>query len=525
MPASQSQSAAATLAAGAAKDGAPPTPAKPRGSAPLHTAAAPARPSSTPAPSVPSAISPTDAAGHRRRVPWRDDVLDQITTQAFGEDPEFLRYGTPEALAAARTHGGPQDFILAVESEPHEPDDVFARLRWGGQFVYASTSRRRVAEMNERFGQRGFETMPRPGLIRRARSRFGFALPSWLPVPLLSTTVHYFVARKVNLVLPRQFSDRFTYHVQLVPADRPARGYVVLKEVPSVARVMARLQGKFPDAAVDLIERRAMKFTEKIFPLFLTREAAMLQILQRDLPAAYARRVPHVVGIEHDARGYVRRLKMNWMRNGLGPSGRPLTQLEFARQAAELLAVIHERVGIIHLDLRLDNVVITEHGVCFVDFGSAVRAGENIQGNPLLANLYDELMRTSQIQRMIEKMTLSGAVTSHLIQHAYGRVDKQVDLFYLAMQLTNPLANPDFKGLVEMDPESREAAALGAMKEQVLKPRDPTHPTYRTAADVLRGIIKIEQDIQRGPAPAPVISAAPAPARPVVQIESIRVVG
>ena len=525
MPASQSQSAAATLAAGAAKDGAPPTPAKPRGSAPLHTAAPPAQPSSTPAPSVPSAISPTDAAGHRRRVPWRDDVLDQITTQAFGEDPEFLRYGTPEALAAARTHGGPQDFILAVESEPHEPDDVFARLRWGGQFVYASTSRRRVAEMNERFGQRGFETMPRPGLIRHARSRFGFALPSWLPVPLLSTTVHYFVARKVNLVLPRQFSDRFTYHVQLVPADRPARGYVVLKEVPSVARVMARLQGKFPDAAVDLIERRAMKFTEKIFPLFLTREAAMLQILQRDLPAAYARRVPHVVGIEHDARGYVRRLKMNWMRNGLGPSGRPLTQLEFARQAAELLAVIHERVGIIHLDLRLDNVVITEHGVCFVDFGSAVRAGENIQGNPLLANLYDELMRTSQIQRMIEKMTLSGAVTSHLIQHAYGRVDKQVDLFYLAMQLTNPLANPDFKGLVEMDPESREAAALGAMKEQVLKPRDPTHPTYRTAADVLRGIIKIEQDIQRGPAPAPVISAAPAPARPVVQIESIRVVG
>ena len=92
--------------------------------------------------------------------------------------------------------------------------------------------------------------------------------------------------------------------------------------------------------------------------------------------------------------------------------------------------------------------MLTENGVCFVDFGSAVRAGENIQGNPLLANLYDELMRTSQIQRMIEKMTLSGAVTSHLIQSAYGRVDKQVDLFYLAMQMVQPLNNPDFQNQV-----------------------------------------------------------------------------
>src|SRR5438876_9473757 len=278
MPASQTPSAALATAAGAArKDGSPPTPN-------------PGDSRRAPPPSI------ALASGARRRVPWREDVLDRITTQAFADDPEFLRYGAPARLAAAQARGGPQDFIFAVENEPHEPDDVFARLRWGGQFVYASKHRRRVAEMNERFGQRGFETMPQTGKIRRPRSRFGFALPSWLPLPLLSTTVHYFVARKVNLVLPRQFSDRFTYHVQLVPADRPHRGYVVLKEVPSVARVMARLQAKFPDAAVDLLERRAMKFTEKIFPLFLTREAAMLQILQRDLPPAYARRVPQVVG-------------------------------------------------------------------------------------------------------------------------------------------------------------------------------------------------------------------------------------
>jgi len=432
------------------------------------------------------------------RAARRRQVLGTVVAREFADDPEFDRYGHAAINgAASAAHTVPAgehallDFLFALEGDPHDPDDVFARLRWGGQFVYGSKHHRRVVEMNEQFGQRGFETMPRPGMIREPLPLFGLRLP------LLSKKLHYFVARKVNLVLPRQFSDRFTYHVQLVPADRPARGYVVLKEVPSVARVMARLKSKFPDATTDLLEKRALKFTEKIFPLFLTREAAILQILERDLPPAHARRVPRVVGMDKDARGYVRRLKMSWLRVG---SPRPLTQLEFAKQAFDLLQVVHERVGVIHLDLRLDNIVVTDHGVGFVDFGSAVRVGENIQGNPLLANLYDELMRTSQIQRMIEKMTLSGAVTSHLIQSAYGRVDKQVDLFYLAMQMVQPLNNPDFRGLVEFDPTSREADALSTLKEHVLKPADPRNPVFRNAPDVLRAILRIEQDLRGRPA-------------------------
>lgn len=436
-------------------------------------------------------------AGSSPPASKREQLLRAVASRAFGEDLEFRRYANGQVAAPApAAHTVPPgerallDFLFAFESEPHEPDEVFSRLRWGGQFVYASKHVRRVSEMNERFGQRGFETMPRPGMIREPLPLFGLRLP------LLSKKLHYFVARKVNLVLPRQLSDRFTYHVQLVPADRPASGYVVLKEVPSVARVMSRLKAKFPEATNDLLEKRALKFTEKIFPLFLTREAALLQILERDLPPAHARRVPRVVGLDKDARGYVRRLKMSWLRMG---TPRPLTQLEFAKQAFDLLQVVHERVGVIHLDLRLDNIVITDHGVGFVDFGSAVRVGENIQGNPLLANLYDELMRTSQIQRMIEKMTISGAVTSSLIQSAYGRVDKQVDLFYLAMQMVQPLNNPDFRGLVEFDPTSREAEALSALKEQVLKPANPQQPTFRNAPDVLRAILRIEQDLKGRP--------------------------
>jgi len=456
---------------------------------------------------APNAAGAAHAPGDAVRPGTRDKWMRLVAARAFGDDPEYRRYGTlPDGAAATRFTAAdsapPKDFLFAFEGEPHDPDEIFTRLRWGGQFVYASRHGRRVAEMNERFGQRGFETMPRTGMIRQPR--FG------LSIPLLSKKVHYFVARKVNLVLPKQTTDRFTYHVQLVPADRPATGYVVLKEVPSVARVMARLRHKFPDAPVDLIEKRALKFTEKIFPLFLTREAALLQILQRDLPAAYARRVPRAVGIEHDARGYVRRLKMTWLRSAT-PGGRPLSQLEFAKQAADLLNMVHERVGIIHLDLRLDNVVITEFGVGFVDFGSAVRVGENIQGNPLLANLYDELMRTSQIQRMIEKMSLSGAVTSQLITGAYGRVDKQVDLFYVAMQMTQPLNNPDFRGLVAFDPTTKEAEALSLLKEEVLKPRDPQRPTYKTAADLFRGLLRIEQEL-KGAAPGRGAAAGAGPA-------------
>ncbi len=119
-----------------------------------------------------------------------------------------------------------------------------------------------------------------------------------------------------------------------------------------------------------MIERRARNFTEKIFPLFLTREAAMLKVLERNLPPEYVGRFPRCLAVERDARGYVQRLWMNWLRN----AGEPLSQIEFATQFAELLQVLHDRVGIVHLDLRLDNVVITEQGVGFVDFGSAVRS-------------------------------------------------------------------------------------------------------------------------------------------------------
>ena len=262
--------------------------------------------------------------------------------------------------------------------------------------------------------------------------RWGMRLPGWSP------RAWCFVARKVFIIRPREISERFTYHVQLVPRHTHNGGFVVMKEIPSLERVIGRLRARFTDLPFAVIERRALNFTEKVFPLFLTREAAMLKVLAHDLPQEYAHRVPHVLGLEKDSRGYVQRLWMNWLRN----SGPALSQMEFARQFAELLYVLHDKAGVVHLDLRMDNIVISGGEVGFVDFGSAVRLGENISGNNLLSTLFEELMRTSQIQRMLERMTKTGSVTSAVLREGYGKVDKAVDLFYMAMQISAPPATP-----------------------------------------------------------------------------------
>ncbi len=139
--------------------------------------------------------------------------------------------------------------------------------------------------------------------------------------------------------------------------------------------VMRRLRNKWPDLAPEIIEKRARKFSDKIFPIFLTREAAILKIVNRDLPPEYSDRVPSLLDMETDEKGFAKRLHLSWLRNG----GKRLGQIEFARQSADLLRALHDDAGVMHLDLRLDNFVITPAGVGFVDFGSAVRVDENLK--------------------------------------------------------------------------------------------------------------------------------------------------
>lgn len=422
-----------------------------------------------------------------------------VIKQRFAHDPEFLHATHQMANAPGEEL---TDFLFAGGDDPHTPEEVFDRLRWGGQFVYVSHDWSQIVHAVQQFaewqGARGWALERRP--ITLKKYPLGVRL---LGFPRL---VHYFSARKVLLVPPGQSSDRFTYNVYLekhrdpevigtigpTPALAWQDQYDVVKAVPTTERVLARLKEKFPDADGETLKRRAKKFTEKIFPVFLTREAAILKLLQRDLPPEFRNRVPHVITADQDPKGYVQNLRMNWLRNG----GKPLSQLEFAKQAAELLTALHDQAKIMHLDLRLDNVVITEHGVGFVDFGSAVRVGEAFPEASLLGNLFGEMMRTSQIQRMLGKMTETGQVTSEEICRSYHKIDKAVDFFYLAVQINAPTMNPDFRGLVKYDPNSREAKELARLTDAILRPADPEKPAFKSASDILAGIKEIERTLK-----------------------------
>jgi hypothetical protein len=401
----------------------------------------------------------------------------RIVHRAAGADPDLRAY-PPIPLSEA----GPElaNCVVCTAADAPDPSHLFECLRWGGQVIFACDSRDEAARVASRLSDSGFEVTQKPSHIA-----LGFL---GLPIPWLSRRLHFIVARKVALILPGQTTDRFTFHVHLIRSE--SGEYEVVKEVPTLDMVMARLRSKWPDLANEIVEKRARKFTDKIFPVFLTREAAILKIVNRDLPESYRDRVPRLVEMDKDERGYAKRLHLSWLRNG----GEPLSQTEFALQSADLLRALHDDAGIMHLDLRLDNFVITPAGVGFVDFGSAVRVDENLKQSPLLSSLFEELMRTSEIQRMLFKMTRTGEVTSEAISGGLHKVDKAVDCFYLAVQISSPHANPDLKDLIRFDKGSQEAKRLSRLTEQILRPTDPAKPTFRSAADILQGIRQLSQN-------------------------------
>jgi hypothetical protein len=474
-------------------------------------------------------------------TPAKDERFDRVAEALRAADPGLARH-TPISIREA----GPAlvDYLYAGADDPHSPAEIFPRLRWGGQFVFYSDDRSEVLNTMHALAACGFE-IPR-GLEYAKKKRW------WLPV--FGRKTWCVAARKLELVMPGEYTERFTYNVHLVPyasrngahggvhvgehggrqtgghgghggghagghgglpsgghgggqngrknsglklvgVDHSEDHYIVAKEVPTDEMVRSRLRHRWPDLPAEVVEKRVRKFVDKIFPIFLTREAAILMIIQRDLPEEYRSRMPRVIDTVRDDRGYVRKLTMNWLRNG----GKPLSQMEFARQSSDLLRVLHDRVGVMHLDLRLDNFVITENGVGFVDFGSSVRDDEDLKENPLLNGLFSELMRTSEIQRMLVSMSQSGKVTSNAITCGVQKVDKAVDCFYLAMQISQPHVNPDLRGLITYHPESNEAKELARLTEAILRPHDPTRPAYKSAADILRGIERIQRFLAARP--------------------------
>lgn len=379
------------------------------------------------------------------------------------------------------------DVLFASAADPKLPDEVFPMLRWGGVFVFVGGSEARVRRLAELYTpDRGF-IVERPVRPISAGTR-GWRLPGMGPCG------HTFTARRTRLLQAGNFTERFTYHVELTPESTAEHGYVVTKSVPTFDDLFQRLRAKFPQVPEQDLVRRTKKLIGSVFPTFLTREAAVLKILQRHLPPEHRGRVPKMLNCHMGRDGMVRRLTMTWLRVG-GPA---LSQIAFARQSAELLRALHDEAGVIHLDLRLDNFVITPAGVGFVDFGSAVRVGENLGNSPMLYSLFSEMMRTSQIQRMLGKMLETGHVTNRAMREVHGKVDRTVDAFYLAVQIQRPHGNPELAPLINHVPDSREAKALSSLTAAILRPKNPAAAQFKTAADILRGIDRIERRLLRG---------------------------
>lgn len=409
----------------------------------------------------------------------------RVLTYAFADDPSAARRVRPyNELRDGRT----ADEALSMADVRHpalpEPSHVFRKLRWGGRAVMATPHAALALDAARKFkAHGGFVVESGPNTVRVGPG--GIPLP--LPIPGVTRAWHVVVARKVALIEPLEQTDRFTFDVKLVREPSVAHGYVVLKTVPTYRRVVDRLRDRFPEANDRVLLQRADKLVKRVFPVFLTRETAFLQLLQRDLPPAYRRRVPEALAVEKSSDGTVRKLYMSWLRM----SGQPMSHLDFAEQSADLLRMLHEQAKVIHLDLRLDNMVISNGQVCFVDFGSAVRTGEDLDKSPMLRSLFHEMMQTSEIQRTLGKMKDAGHLTSDALVAAHGRVDRGVDLFYLALQISRPYWNPDLVPFIDYDETSEPTRRLKKLTDAILRPSDRSRPDFITAQDVLSGVRKI----------------------------------
>lgn len=376
------------------------------------------------------------------------------------------------------------NYIVADVSPLPDPHEAFIRLTWGGQMLLLCSDAEQAMQAVRVYASHdGFVVEVGPQSVRT-----GFV---GMRLPGLGPKRYFAVVRKVTLLEPGEDTDRFTFDVRLVRKPELGNRYVVMKQVPRYRRVVSRLHNRFPEASQQVLLERAEKLVKRVFPVFLTREAGFLQLIHRDLPPEYAGRVPEALGFEKASDGTIKRLYMTWVRLG-GPS---LSHMEFSKQAAELLSVLHDTVGVIHLDLRLDNVLISQGKVCFLDFGSSVRVGEEIHRSPLLSSLFDEMLNSSQIQRTMGKMVDTGRLTSDVIVAAHGKIDKAVDMFYLSLQITKPLANPDLLPYIRYEPGSEVARRIKLLTAAILRPSNPNRPHFISAKDVYIGLTKLERKI------------------------------
>ncbi len=453
-------------------------------------------------PLPPDVGSPPDDAG----ITSLRGVPRLLAERLLPDDVAQQRFARSERQFPA---SGVRDLAFIEGHDAADPDTLFDRLRWGGQAALIAAQ---------------------PGELAAALARFD-GRPEWVVEhaphvvePWRRGGVHRFtrlwqkprqaaVLRKVLLDPPHRLTARHSYDVRLVPDDANPEGpWVVLKRVPTLEQAMDRLVQTCPTMAADRVRVVAEKLVHRVFPLFLTREAAFLKLLQRDLPEAMRPRTPRLLALKTGDDGLVRSIRMTWLRMG----GQPISQLEFARQTATLLHALHEHAGVMHLDLRLDNHVLTEHGVGFVDLGTAIRRGERLDGNPVIKTLSRETLEASEINARLRRQVKKGLVTSSVFHRCHAPATPAFDLFAWATNITRPHDNPDLIGLVGYDPDGDEAIALSRLRRAIVRPTPGAEPRYRGIHDVCVEFGLAEPRRRRAPStpPQPVIVPRPAAPRP-----------
>lgn len=438
-----------------------------------------------------------------------------VAMRVLSRETDRQRFFRSEAQFA---ESGVRDFEFGRDANQATPEAVFDRLRWGGQFVFVSSQPGEVAQVLEAYrGKPEWLVELEPTAMIQPRHaalarRLSWILPNRLRRRRFESRLSYAVVRKVLLDPISRLTARHSYDVRLVRAqgkvDRQyaTDGMVVLKRVPTMAQAIDRLRQTCPDVPPDRLGEIAAKLVRKVFPIFLTREAAFLKLLQRDLPPDLKIKTPRVLSMETDKQGLVRAMSLSWLRQG----GPPLSQTEFARQSAEFLRALHERAGIMHLDLRLDNILVTDHGVAVVDFGSSVRMGEDFSHNPLLDRLLKEMLTASQITRDLSRQRSKKLIRAAVFDGLPYPPKPTFDLFALTTNMTRPHDNADLKGLVVHNKLSDEGKYFSQLRKRILQPAadDP-----RPITDFHALCVELGLDSPRpGAAPPP----PPARLKPVI---------
>ncbi|MDX1682686.1 MAG: RIO1 family regulatory kinase/ATPase [Phycisphaeraceae bacterium] len=406
-----------------------------------------------------------------------DQRIDAVIDEVFADDAVFRQRGWSRTFESLDE---PADYLFALPDDEPDPEEVFRQLRFGGQFVLVADRRSPIRRMAKRIGDDHGFVVEHEDAVEVGKT-----------LGVLPKKVHYLVARRTELILPGEISHHFTFDVRLTRNDQSPTGWAVLKQLPSPSRVFKHLKDKYPNVDDEKLGKSTRQLVDKVFPVLLTREVAFLKLLQRDLPRNWRSRVPNIYEYEQGPDNYVDSMQMNWLRQG----GRKMTQIEFARDAAQLMHLVHERAKIIHLDMRLDNILITDEGVCLIDFGSAVRRGEAFRDTSLLKTIFNELMSTSGVQKVMGRLIDAGQITSTELIRNHRKMNPAADLFYLTLQLKHLHKHPDYRGLIEYDPESEEAARVEKLAQEVLRPKNPKQPTITAARDLLERVEKIEMEI------------------------------